>query len=104
MAREKKGFKQTQVKEKTGIHNKTLSGYENGVSEPDVQTLNLLSDLYDVSMDWLYGKTDNPQNTTRNNSDQVDDDRKYLIDKIMNASKDDLPDLKIIVDRILKNS
>lgn len=54
-AREKRGLKQTQVKEKTGINNKTLSGYENGVSEPDTDTIKKLSELYDVSTDWLLG-------------------------------------------------
>ena len=39
VAREKRGLTQTQVMQLTGINNKTLSGYENGVSEPDLQTL-----------------------------------------------------------------
>ena len=37
-----KGLTQTQVMALTGINNKTLSGYENGVSEPDLQTFALL--------------------------------------------------------------
>lgn len=52
-ARERKGLKQIQVYERTGIHNKTLSGYENGVSEPDTDTLKKLSEIYEVSIDWL---------------------------------------------------
>jgi len=55
-AREKKGYKQIQVKDKTGINNKTLSGYENGVSEPDWETLVRLADLYEVTTDYLLGK------------------------------------------------
>ncbi|MFT9426425.1 MAG: helix-turn-helix transcriptional regulator [Sporolactobacillus sp.] len=57
-ARECSNLKQTQVKERTGINNKTLSGYENGVSVPDPDTLSRLADLYDVSVDYLYGRTD----------------------------------------------
>ncbi|WP_121639663.1 helix-turn-helix domain-containing protein [Virgibacillus sp. Bac330] len=52
-AREKKGLKQIQVKQKTNINNKTLSGYENDVSEPDANTLAVLADLYEVSYKWL---------------------------------------------------
>lgn len=52
-ARENKRLKQTQVKDRTGIHNKTLSGYENGVSEPDLETLRTLANLYEVSVDSL---------------------------------------------------
>lgn len=54
-ARERKKLKQTEVKEKTGIHNKTLSGYENGVSEPDAETMRILANLYEVSTDYLLG-------------------------------------------------
>ena len=38
LARERRDLSQTQVMALTGINNKTLSGYENGVAEPDLQT------------------------------------------------------------------
>jgi transcriptional regulator with XRE-family HTH domain len=60
-ARDHKNLKQTQVKERTGINNKTLSGYENGVSIPDPDTLTRLADLYEVSTDYLYGRTNDPR-------------------------------------------
>lgn len=53
LARERTGLKQTQVKERTNINNKTLSGYENNVSEPDAATLSTLAELYGVSYKWL---------------------------------------------------
>ncbi|NRQ56083.1 helix-turn-helix transcriptional regulator [Brevibacillus sp. HD1.4A] len=59
-AREKKNLKQTQVRDRTGINNKTLSGYENSVSEPDLETLKTLAELYEVSVDWLTYATDDP--------------------------------------------
>ena len=52
-ARERRELTQTQVMAMTGINNKTLSGYENGVSEPDLQTLAILLRLYQVSADQL---------------------------------------------------
>ena len=52
-ARERRELTQTQVMAMTGINNKTLSGYENGVSEPDLQTLTTLLRLYQVSADQL---------------------------------------------------
>lgn len=63
-ARERKNLKQTQVKEKTGIHNKTLSGYENGVSHPDIDSLNTLARLYEVSVDWITGNENNKKGST----------------------------------------
>jgi transcriptional regulator with XRE-family HTH domain len=54
-AREKKNLTQVAVRERTGINNKTLSGYEKGVSEPDIETLKKLAALYEVSVDWITG-------------------------------------------------
>ena len=55
LAREKRGLTQTQVMGRTGINNKTLSGYENGISEPDLETLAALLRLYGASADQLLG-------------------------------------------------
>lgn len=52
-ARENKMLSQIQVYKDTGIHNKTLSGYERGVSQPDLETIVLLADYYDVSIEYL---------------------------------------------------
>ena len=67
--RERKGLQQIDVAKKTGLNNKTLSGYERGVSEPDLQTLSTLAGLYGVSVDWLAGRTDDmtpPSKVSRN--------------------------------------
>ena len=53
LARERRGLTQKRVMELTGINNKTLSGYENGVSEPDLRTLAVLLKLYRLSADQL---------------------------------------------------
>lgn len=56
LAREKRGLTQKQVMAMTGINNKTLSGYENGVAEPDLQTLSALLKLYGLSANRLFGQ------------------------------------------------
>lgn len=60
-SREKNNLSQIQVSKLTGINNKTLSNYENGVSYPDPDTISLLAKLYKVSSDYLLGlsKEDN---------------------------------------------
>lgn len=57
-ARINKGLTQLQVMKLTNVNHKTLSGYENGVSEPDLETLKILAILYNVSTDYLLGRTD----------------------------------------------
>ena len=48
-ARENKEYTQKQVMELTGIHRKSLSGYENNVAEPDLSTFATLANPYEVS-------------------------------------------------------
>ena len=55
LARERRELTQVQVMAMTGINNKTLSGYENGVAEPDLETLAILLRLYQASADQLLG-------------------------------------------------
>jgi transcriptional regulator with XRE-family HTH domain len=53
--REDLDLTQLKVMELTGINHKTLSGYENGVAEPDLQALVTLCRLYRISMDAAMG-------------------------------------------------
>ena len=53
--REDLDLTQVKVMELTGIHHKSLSGYENGVAEPDLQALATLCCLYRLSMDTVLG-------------------------------------------------
>ena len=50
-ARENKDYTQKKVMELTGIHKKSLSGYENNVAEPDLYTFAKLATLYGLSAD-----------------------------------------------------
>ena len=43
-----KGLKQSDVTQFTGIKNTTLSNYENGVTEPDIDTFLQLCELYEL--------------------------------------------------------
>lgn len=56
-ARKLKKLTQVDVALKIGSDDTTISKYENDRSEPDKDTLNLLADIYGVSVDYLYGRT-----------------------------------------------
>ena len=51
---------QLQVQMDTGIEQALLSKYENGARIPPTETLMLLADYYNVSMDYIMKRTDNP--------------------------------------------
>ncbi|MCI9576587.1 MAG: helix-turn-helix transcriptional regulator [Clostridiales bacterium] len=56
--RELRGMGQKEVSELTGISYKTISNYENDRSEPDVEKLALLCQVYNVSADFFISVED----------------------------------------------
>ena len=59
--RQEKGITQISLQMKTGIEQALLSKYENGDRVPPTETLMTLADFYDVSMDYIMCRTDNPK-------------------------------------------
>lgn len=59
-ARERKGWSQTFVCQKLGISNSTLSGYERDYREPDADMISTFAELYEVTTDYLLGRTNKP--------------------------------------------
>jgi transcriptional regulator with XRE-family HTH domain len=80
--REKKGHTQKELAQRIGIARTTYSGYANGAREPDLDTLNKIADYFEVSTDYLLGRTDDP--------------RMYHKDYIALREKIDLTDEEII--------
>ena len=55
--REKAGLRQIDVATATYIDQKTLSNYETGKTNPDSYSLIRLADFFDVSIDYLVGRS-----------------------------------------------
>ena len=55
------GLTQIKVQMKTGVEQALLSKYENGTRVPPTETLLILAEYYDVSIDYILCRTDNPQ-------------------------------------------
>lgn len=59
--REQKKWSQLQLAEKLGIHNTVLSRIESGEKKGvDYHLISHVADIFEVSTDFLHGKTDNP--------------------------------------------
>jgi transcriptional regulator with XRE-family HTH domain len=52
---------QKELAVKLGITQSSINRYENSQSEASYQTLILYADFFDVSMDYIYGRTDKQQ-------------------------------------------
>lgn len=55
--REEKGISQQKLAEKINTNQQNIYRYENGFSEPDIQTLKLFADYFETSVDYLIGNT-----------------------------------------------
>ncbi len=59
--RKSKGYTQIALQMKTGIEQALISKYENEDRIPPTETLVLLADFYDVSIDYILCRTNNPE-------------------------------------------
>lgn len=55
--RKERGMTQKEVAERLGIGGSTMTMYETGRREPNMETLIKIADFFDVSTDYLLGKT-----------------------------------------------
>lgn len=79
--RKEKGLTLEQMATDLGTTKVTLSRYENGVREPKGETLNLIANYFNVSIDYLFARTN---------------------DKI-SLSNEDKTDVKIAIDEVLSS-
>ena len=74
--REDRDMRQSDLATATGIDQRTISNYETGKTSPDAYALIKLADFFDVSIDYLVGRTSNDlSNNTK---------RAQIIEKIKN--------------------
>ena len=59
--RERNNLSQIELSKKIGLSNVTLSQYEKGVRKPDIQTLTLIAQFFNVSTDYLLGNETPPK-------------------------------------------
>lgn len=51
---------QEELGKKINVTKVSISGYENGNRSPDTDTLQRIAEVFNVSMDYLFGRTDAP--------------------------------------------
>lgn len=59
--REKYNISQVKLAMELNLNQNSISRYENGEREADYNTLIALADYFGVSIDYLLGRTDNPE-------------------------------------------
>lgn len=61
LSRERAQLTQIDVHKAINLNNKSLSRYENNISSPDPDTIRALAQLYNVSTDYLFGLSEQPE-------------------------------------------
>jgi len=61
LLRKQRGLSQIAVQMGTGIEQALLSKFENGIRTPPTETLIILADFYEVSIDYILKRTENPE-------------------------------------------
>ncbi|MED3888186.1 helix-turn-helix transcriptional regulator [Priestia aryabhattai] len=90
--RKEKGLSQYELAERLGFSRGKLANYEQGSRQPDYDTLQLIATYFDVSTDYLLGKSDIPSTSATNNNiiDTLTGKDEKDIAKRMEKIKEDL--------------
>ena len=70
--RKKKGISQSELAEVIGVKNNTVSTWERGTRKPDFEALNLLSDYFEVSFEYILGSSDKEEAIVKPTQDELD--------------------------------
>lgn len=86
--RKEKKLTQKELGEKINVSKVSVSGYESGERTPDTDNLRRLADFFDVTSDYLLGRSDDPR-LTETQQKQVDEEYKEIMEIL-----DSLPEEK----------
>lgn len=95
--RKQNKLSQSEVAEKLGITASAYGFYEQGKTVPNAEVLNVLADLYDVSTDYLLGRTIFP------NSENEDPEIKILARKAKSLTPEQLKAVQAVIDSYERN-
>lgn len=89
--REERGWTQEQTSSMLGISRAALSHYEKNRREPDTETLLKFADLFQVSVDYLVGRTQLP-------SQVLDDNIRNFVDQLELSDDEILSRFSLTID------
>ena len=69
MLRKEQQLTQAQLAQKLGVGRTTVNGYEQGIISPPPDKIKMMSEIFDVTTDYLIGKSDDRLLTVKDNND-----------------------------------
>lgn len=95
--REEMGMSQAKLAEQFSLTQQAIYKYENSLSEPDFNTLIRMADYFNISIDYLIGRTDNRNIMT--SSDITPYEMKHL-ERFRRLPKDSQQQLDVFLESI----
>lgn len=96
--RKKKQLTIADLANKLNIGKSTISSWENGKHSPDIEMINTIADILNVSVDTLLGRNKNKNIRIINGSNSIDTTTDYLyhiLDRLNLSNIGDITDIKI---------
>lgn len=108
--RTEKKLTQTELGKIINVTKVSISGYENGNRAPDTDTLKKIADYFEVSTDYLLGRTDNMESISEDNNELPlqafanDPDLQTWYKELPKSNEEDVRKLRTIWEMIQNNS
>lgn len=107
--RESLGFSQSKIAQIAGLTQASVNRYENAQSSPPLKVLIWYADFFDVSMDYIFARTEQPQGKLYENQPKVieaitqnNNELKQFVDMCFDPSSPISEKLKAMLAEMLK--
>ena len=103
--RDESGLSQVEIAKQLGITQATVARYEKGINFPQPEHLLWYADNFNVSLDWIYGRTNQRKykNLKKNLEKYMSEDMKAIIGQSLEPGEDVYEMIKERVEEMAKN-
>lgn len=99
--RNKKGISQQQLADVIGTSQQSINKYENHSIEPDIDTLILMANFFNTSVDYLIGNTQINRVIENVKPNDLNRDETYLVENYRKLDKNRKESIHIIINNYL---
>lgn len=78
--RKRAGYTQKELARLLGVNNSAVSNWENGLNSIDIETLFKACEIFNITLNDIYGKYADKEKSTANNGSALTDMEQYLLD------------------------
>lgn len=102
--RNEKGISQQTIADLLHVSQQSITNYESGKNEPDIQALCVLADYFGTSVDYLIGHTDFRDKIEPRNPYDLNAQESDMVDRFRLLSEDERNALNVLIDTFLKEN